>query len=257
MVSYAAPGGGVGPHFDSYDVFLLQAQGQRRWQISTQRDLALIDGAPLRILRRFRAGDGVDRRTAATCSTCRRATRMTASRSANASPCRWVSARPRRRNWRTASSSISASTSRSGECTPTPARAGPRARAHRARHDLAGRAHDGPHPLVARRHGTLPRRLPHGTQGACRVRPARTPSLPGRFPRHLPARGVRLALKSRCCTTGTIFYINGEPIELRGRGAALLRVLADSRALPPHAALPERGGAALRRVSRGVRRACR
>lgn len=54
MVSYAAPGGGVGPHFDSYDVFLLQGAGTRRWQVSAQRDLALLDAAPLKILRRFR-----------------------------------------------------------------------------------------------------------------------------------------------------------------------------------------------------------
>jgi 50S ribosomal protein L16 3-hydroxylase len=56
MASYAAPGGGVGPHFDSYDVFLVQASGRRRWQLSTQRDLALIPGAPLKILRRMRRG---------------------------------------------------------------------------------------------------------------------------------------------------------------------------------------------------------
>ncbi|MGH8634269.1 MAG: JmjC domain-containing protein [Burkholderiales bacterium] len=54
MVSYAPRGGGVGPHFDSYDVFLLQGEGRRRWRISRQRDLALVDGAPLKILRRFR-----------------------------------------------------------------------------------------------------------------------------------------------------------------------------------------------------------
>lgn len=54
MVSYAPKGGGVGPHFDSYDVFLLQGSGHRRWQISAQADHALIDGAPLRILRDFR-----------------------------------------------------------------------------------------------------------------------------------------------------------------------------------------------------------
>lgn len=54
MVSYAPPGGGVGPHFDSYDVFLVQGEGTRRWRISRQRDLSLIEGAPLRILRRFR-----------------------------------------------------------------------------------------------------------------------------------------------------------------------------------------------------------
>jgi 50S ribosomal protein L16 3-hydroxylase len=55
MVSYAPPGGGVGPHFDSYDVFLLQGEGRRRWQISSQRDLTLVPDAPLKILSRFRA----------------------------------------------------------------------------------------------------------------------------------------------------------------------------------------------------------
>lgn len=35
MVSYAADGGSVGPHVDAYDVFLLQAQGMRRWDIHT------------------------------------------------------------------------------------------------------------------------------------------------------------------------------------------------------------------------------
>jgi len=53
MVSLAPPGGGVGPHFDSYDVFLLQGRGRRRWRVSTQSDLDLVEGAPLRILRRF------------------------------------------------------------------------------------------------------------------------------------------------------------------------------------------------------------
>ena len=54
MVSYAVPGGSVGPHFDSYDVFLLQGTGQRRWQISAQTDLSLIDDVPLKILRHFK-----------------------------------------------------------------------------------------------------------------------------------------------------------------------------------------------------------
>jgi 50S ribosomal protein L16 3-hydroxylase len=54
MVSYAPKGGGVGPHFDAYDVFLLQGHGHRRWQISTQKDQALIEDAPLRILKDFR-----------------------------------------------------------------------------------------------------------------------------------------------------------------------------------------------------------
>ena len=53
MVSYAPDGGGVGPHFDSYDVFLLQGQGKRLWRVSEQKELALVDGAPLRILQDF------------------------------------------------------------------------------------------------------------------------------------------------------------------------------------------------------------
>ena len=53
MISWAAPGGGVGPHFDSYDVFLLQASGRRRWKISQQKDLTLQEGMPLKILQNF------------------------------------------------------------------------------------------------------------------------------------------------------------------------------------------------------------
>jgi 50S ribosomal protein L16 3-hydroxylase len=54
MVSYAPKGGGVGPHFDPYDVFLLQGLGHRRWQISTQKDRSLVEGAPLRLLKNFK-----------------------------------------------------------------------------------------------------------------------------------------------------------------------------------------------------------
>lgn len=53
MISFATEGGGVGPHFDSYDVFLLQASGRRRWQIGQQKDLTLQEGVPLKILQNF------------------------------------------------------------------------------------------------------------------------------------------------------------------------------------------------------------
>jgi 50S ribosomal protein L16 3-hydroxylase len=53
MISYATDGGGVGPHFDSYDVFLLQAQGTRRWRIGRQKDLRLQPDVPLKILANF------------------------------------------------------------------------------------------------------------------------------------------------------------------------------------------------------------
>lgn len=53
MISYASDTGGVGPHFDSYDVFLLQAHGQRRWRIGRQQDRTLLEGLPVRILANF------------------------------------------------------------------------------------------------------------------------------------------------------------------------------------------------------------
>ena len=53
MLSYASDGGGVGPHIDSYDVFLLQVAGRRRWQIGRATDSSLQAGAPLKLLARF------------------------------------------------------------------------------------------------------------------------------------------------------------------------------------------------------------
>jgi 50S ribosomal protein L16 3-hydroxylase len=53
MISYATDGGGVGPHVDQYDVFLLQAWGRRRWRIARRFDPTLVDGLPLRVLARF------------------------------------------------------------------------------------------------------------------------------------------------------------------------------------------------------------
>ncbi|MFE8645748.1 JmjC domain-containing protein [Sphingomonas sp. NCPPB 2930] len=53
MVSFATDGGGVGPHFDSYDVFLLQTQGRRRWRIGKQKDLSLLENVPLKVLANF------------------------------------------------------------------------------------------------------------------------------------------------------------------------------------------------------------
>ena len=53
MISFATDQGGVGPHFDSYDVFLLQAHGKRRWRIGRQKDLSLQPDKPLKILSNF------------------------------------------------------------------------------------------------------------------------------------------------------------------------------------------------------------
>jgi 50S ribosomal protein L16 3-hydroxylase len=54
MVSWASDGGGVGPHLDSYDVFLIQMQGRRRWRIAAPGDTRLQPGLPLKILRHFK-----------------------------------------------------------------------------------------------------------------------------------------------------------------------------------------------------------
>ena len=53
MVSYASDGGGVGPHVDSYDVFLLQTLGMRRWRVGRVREPEFEPGVPLKILQGF------------------------------------------------------------------------------------------------------------------------------------------------------------------------------------------------------------
>lgn len=53
MLSYASDGGGVGPHVDSYDVFLLQVHGSRRWRVAPPGRDEFIPGLPLRVLSRF------------------------------------------------------------------------------------------------------------------------------------------------------------------------------------------------------------
>jgi 50S ribosomal protein L16 3-hydroxylase len=55
MISFAAPGGSVGAHVDQYDVFLLQGQGHRRWQIdaSPNPPTAFRDDVELKLLREF------------------------------------------------------------------------------------------------------------------------------------------------------------------------------------------------------------
>lgn len=62
MVSFAPVGGSVGPHTDGYDVFLLQAMGSRRWEISHEPllEAEFIDGLDLKILQEFKADESWD-----------------------------------------------------------------------------------------------------------------------------------------------------------------------------------------------------
>ncbi len=55
MISYASDGGGVGPHVDSYDVFLLQLAGRRRWRVGRGGATRLRDDVPLKMLADFDA----------------------------------------------------------------------------------------------------------------------------------------------------------------------------------------------------------
>jgi 50S ribosomal protein L16 3-hydroxylase len=57
MLSWASDGGGVGPHVDSYDVFLLQVDGRRRWRAGPLVDAALRPDLPLKILAHFEPTD--------------------------------------------------------------------------------------------------------------------------------------------------------------------------------------------------------
>jgi 50S ribosomal protein L16 3-hydroxylase len=59
MISFAPDQGSVGPHFDYYDVFLLQGLGQRRWRIGQECDVESprVAGTPLNILQNFTAKD--------------------------------------------------------------------------------------------------------------------------------------------------------------------------------------------------------
>jgi 50S ribosomal protein L16 3-hydroxylase len=55
MISVAGPDGGIGAHLDSYDVFLVQAAGKRRWEVSETVDPTLVPNVPLKILKNFKA----------------------------------------------------------------------------------------------------------------------------------------------------------------------------------------------------------
>ena len=62
MISYATPGGGVGPHYDNYDVFLIQAEGTRRWELGDieSSESPRLTHAPVMILSEFQSQESFD-----------------------------------------------------------------------------------------------------------------------------------------------------------------------------------------------------
>lgn len=62
MISYAVSQGGVGPHYDLYDVFLVQAQGRRRWSLTTKgcHEDNKVEQIPLRLMKEFATEQSFD-----------------------------------------------------------------------------------------------------------------------------------------------------------------------------------------------------
>lgn len=231
MVSYAVPGGSVGPHVDSYDVFLLQGHGRRRWRISGQKDHAFVPGLELKVLERFvpehewvlEAGDmlylppGVAHHGVAE------------------SECL---------TW-----SI-------GFRAPTDAEL---VRGFldylQDRLDPAGQYQD-PGEAPARHPGEIPARLlEHAARAVEAIRwtpgelrefagrflsdpkpqvyfsPPRKPRSRAQFARHAARHGLALDARSRLLFSGTMFFLNGEPVDAPTRARPWLQRLADERRL--------------------------
>ncbi len=226
MISYASDGGGVGPHFDSYDVFLLQVEGRRRWRIGRNAGAVLQPGVPLKIIANFEpeeewlldpgdmlylpprwAHDGVAE--GGDCITCsigfRAPTRAETGREVLqrlldaqdddvAGPLYRDAAQP---------------------ATPAPARLPPA---------LAGFAHAAVQRLLAE-----PQALDRAL-GEWLSEPK--PQVWFDAGRALPAgRGVRLDRRTRMLYDERHVFINGESFRAGGRDAGLMRRLADARRL--------------------------
>jgi len=232
MVSYATDGGGVGPHFDSYDVFLLQGMGKRRWRIGNQMDQTLIEGLPIRILKDFRpvhdwvlepgdllylppewAHDGVAIGECMTYSVGFRAAPaqdlaeqfLVFLQDRIAVPDRYRDPDLKRQKH--------------------PARIGPAMIDQVA--DMLSRIRWN-HDTVRDFLGTY---LTEPKAHVFFERPAR-PLAKGRFTAALTRRGIRLDAKSQLLFAQDQFYLNGESVPVARRDRALLRQLADRRVLP-------------------------
>ncbi len=239
MVSYAAAGGGVGPHLDSYDVFLLQGPGRRRWSVGKQREPELDPKAPLRILRNFRpaeewllepgdmlylppgwAHDGVALEPSFTYSIGFRApSHQEVAREFLAFLQDHVAlegsyadrgARPQRRPAEVPKKMVQ--------------------QAAVVARRIRWRIRD-----VARFLGEY---LSAPKPQTVFSRP-RTPRSPAKFAALCRARGMRLDLRTRMLFREREFFVNGEQVEPPGRVRTFLARLADERVLPPGERLPQ------------------
>ncbi|MEW6313737.1 MAG: cupin domain-containing protein [Pseudomonadota bacterium] len=233
MVSYAPPGGGVGPHFDSYDVFLLQGMGRRRWQVGAQRDMELVEDAPIRVLRRFQpeqewvlepgdmlylppryAHDGV---ALDECMTYSIGFRAPSAQELVTQFLVYLQDRV--------------------ELAGMYADPGLRRQSHPAQigddmveqvEEMLGKVRWGKREVQDFLGHYLSEPKPH-----IFFDPPRKPLTPARFAVQLERRGVHLSLKTQMLFRGRSVYINGESCNVGTRSIQLLMQLADGRVLPP------------------------
>jgi 50S ribosomal protein L16 3-hydroxylase len=244
MVSFAPDGGGVGPHFDSYDVFLLQGLGQRLWRISGQDDMTVVPDAPLRILKDFR----IDQEWVL-------------------DPGDMLYLPPRLAHWGIALGDCMTYSigfrAPSGQELATQFLGYMQERVEidgmYADPDLEPQVH--PAELgeqMLRKVGTMLRNIQWNNEDVADFLgtyltepkphivfdPPRRLSA-GKFRERCAKQGVRLALKSQMLYRGDRVFINGEEVRASGEGKRLLAELADRRRLPPSADLPEEMAALL------------
>lgn len=238
MISWAAEGGGVGPHIDSYDVFLLQVEGTRRWRLGPVRDASMVPGLPLKILRRFEPDQQFDLAPGdmlylppgwghdgiavdGPCMTCSIGFRAPSRHEL----LRWL---------------LAEAADDPGGPDPRFGDAGIRATRHPGAipaglsSTLAAWATSWrPTPALIDR--ALGRFLTEPKSSVWFESPARAPS-PARFARLARRAGLRLDRRSRVAYRGRVFFINGEAFDMQAPASRALRELADRRVLVPASA---------------------
>lgn len=236
MVSFASDGGGVGPHVDSYDVFLIQLAGTRVWRIGRAgRAPRLRDDVPLKMLARFvprrefrlDAGDllylppgwGHDGIAAGACLTCSIGFRAPDSRTLAAELlARLGEVRGDEGNGAAASRPRPRYSDAAAQATTTPARIPP---ALQRFADAAVRAAIADRSAASRALGELLSEPKPGTWFDRRSDPRAGARIDG----------IALERKTRMLYDASHLYVNGEALRVAGGDATLLRRLADRRCL--------------------------
>lgn len=238
MISYATDGGGVGPHLDAYDVFLIQVHGRRRWRIGRPADASFVEGLPLRILQHFEpeqewllepgdmlylpprwAHDGVAEGECMTCSVGFRAPARQTLAADLLARLADAAAEAADESDDFSPGGVRAVRFRDAgqAATATPARL-PASLVDFAR-DAVERVLRDPDALAQAVGESLSEPKPEVVFAAAEV-PA-------------PGQGLRLADRTRMLYDERHIYINGESFRAGGRDAALMRQLADERCLTP------------------------